>query len=66
MEAETTRAQATAVKDHTKLTEADFPGSFRFFFQLKGMGGHVEMGCFTMLKPYQIKISWAHAHVFFF
>lgn len=39
MEAETTRAQATAVKDHTKLTEADFPGSFRFFFSIEGDGG---------------------------
>ena len=30
-----------------------FSGDFRFFFQLKGGGGHVEMGCFTMLKPYK-------------
>lgn len=41
MEAETTRAQATAVKDHTKLTEAlwgIFGGVFVFFFNWRGGG----------------------------
>lgn len=53
MEAETTRAQATAVKDHTKLTEADFPGSFRFFFNWRGWGAMLKWDallCWNLTK----------------
>ena len=67
MEAETTRAQATAVKDHTKLTEAllgDFRRNFRFFFQLKGWGAMLKWDallCWNLTKV----ISCSHAHGFF-
>ena len=55
MEAETTRAQATAVKDHTKLTEAplgDFRRSF-VFFSIEGDGGPCWNGMLYYVETLQ-------------